>query len=159
VGYNWHPFTLGGQHFLAHADNVVPSTLFRWDGDSFVEHQELADRHGRAFADFEADGEHFLLVARLQSESELLRWDGERFLPHQKLAEPGGREFAVIRGEQGLYVSPSELCPWHPGRPGDCPDLAALSVGARRADRGGGVPDTGGTDVAVFHDAAGPLVG
>src|SRR5882757_8665868 len=53
--YNWHPFTLGGQHFLAHADNVVPSTLFRWDGDSFVEHQELADRHGRAFADFEAD--------------------------------------------------------------------------------------------------------
>jgi len=157
--YNWHPFTLGGQHFLAHADNVVPSTLFRWDGDSFVEHQELADRHGRAFADFEADGEHFLLVARLQSESELLRWDGERFLPHQKLAEPGGREFAVIRGEQGLYVVrvnfvlgtqadpetalTSQLYRWEHG---------ALTVVEE-------FPTTGGTDVAVFHDAAGPLVG
>jgi len=156
--YNWHPFTLGGEQFLAHADNVVPSMLFRWDGSTFVEHQELADRSGRAFVDFEADGEHFLLVGRLHSESELLRWDGERYVPHQKLAELGGREFAVIRGEQGLYVVRVNFILGTPDAP-----KTALSSQLYRWEHGAlavveEFPTTGGTDVAVFADAEGPLV-
>jgi hypothetical protein len=153
--YNWHPFTLGDQHFLAHADNVAPSMLLRWDGDSFVEYQELADRHCRAFADFTVDDEHYLLVARLQSESELLRWDGERFVPHQKLDNPGARELAVIHGERGLYVLRVNFIRGTPDAP-----TSALTSQLYRWESGAlhvveEFPTTGGTDVAVFADPAG----
>ena len=30
--YNWHPFELDGQFFVAHADHLRPSVLYRWDG-------------------------------------------------------------------------------------------------------------------------------
>jgi len=157
--YNWHPFTLGGEHFLAHADNVVPSVLYRWDGGKFVEHQELAEQHGRAFADFEVDGEHYLLVARLQSDSALLGWDGGKFVPHQSLPGPGAREWAVLRGEHGLYVVRVNFVLGTP----DHPTTRLISVVYRwdgsALRTSAEFPTTGGTDVAVFHDAGGTLVG
>ena len=157
--YNWHPFSVGGEHFLAHADNVVPSLLYRWDGDTFVEHQELAEQHGRAFADFEVAGEHYLLVARLQSDSALLRWDGDKFVPHQSLPGPGAREWAVLRGEHGLYVVRVNFVLGTPDDP--TPGLTSViyrwdGAGLRTSAE---FPTTGGTDVAVFHDARGTLVG
>jgi hypothetical protein len=102
--YNWHHFTMDGQHYLAHADNVLPSNLYRWQGDSFVLVQELAAQHGRAFADFTVDGERYILVACLQSPSRVLRWDGGRFVEHQVLDGLGAREFAVVEGRTGTYV-------------------------------------------------------
>ncbi|MEV7682823.1 hypothetical protein AB0O64_30385 [Streptomyces sp. NPDC088341] len=104
-GYNWHAFTLDGNHFLAYADHVRPSVLLRWNGERFAPYQELADRHGRAFADFTVDGTTYLLVARLQSLSQVLRWDGGKFVVHQTLPGPGAREFAVVHGQDGtVYV-------------------------------------------------------
>jgi len=151
-----HP---GRQHFLAHGQcgalDAVPL------GRRLVRRAPGAGRPARrAFADFEADGEHFLLVRPgCQSESELLRWDGERFLPPPEAGRAGRPEFAVIRGEARAVRSPSELCPWHPGRP-----ETALTSQLYRWEHGAltvveEFPTTGGTDVAVFHDAAGPLVG
>jgi hypothetical protein len=30
--YNWHPFRVGREFFVAHADHLGPSVLYRWDG-------------------------------------------------------------------------------------------------------------------------------
>lgn len=101
--YNWHTFRIDGEHYLAHADHVVPSVLYRWDNRKFTAHQQLVPEQGRAFADFAVDGERFLLVACLQSPSRLLRWTGSAFEDYQVLDGLGGREFAVIESDE-LYV-------------------------------------------------------
>ncbi|GAA5038015.1 hypothetical protein HNP84_003246 [Thermocatellispora tengchongensis] len=157
-GYNWHAFTIGGRHFLAHADHVTPSRLYRWDGERFVVHQELAAEHGRAFASFSEGGAHYLLVGCLLSPSRLLRWNGERFAEHDVLDGLGAREFAVLRGERGLYVLRVNFIL---GTPADPTTALASQLYRWRDGRLEVVqefPTTGGTDVAVFHDDDGPLV-
>jgi EPTP domain-containing protein len=156
--YNWHAFSLDGTDFLAHADHVTPSRLYRWDGSGFVVHQELAGEHGRAVATFRADGADHLLVARITGPSPLLRWDGERFVEHAVLDGTGTREFAVLRGKHGLYVLRVNFIHGTPADP-----TAALSSQLYRWQDGRLVvveefPTSGGTDVAVYADERGPLV-
>jgi hypothetical protein len=114
-----------------------------------VAHQELAERHGRAFASFTRDGHTYLLVARLQSDSQLLRWDGNRFVPHQRLGGPGAREFAVVEGRTGLHVVRVDFVL---GTPAD-PTTALTSVVYRWQDGrlvvADTFPTTGATDVTV----------
>jgi hypothetical protein len=90
--------------YLAHADHVAPSLLYRWSGTEFVAHRQLAPRHGRAFATFTADGDHYLLVGCLQSQSRLLRWADGTFVDHQALDGLATREFAVIESPGALHV-------------------------------------------------------
>jgi hypothetical protein len=51
--------------------------------------QELADVHGRAFADFTRGREIYLAVARMLSRSHVLRWTGDTFEVHW--LRPSGR--------------------------------------------------------------------
>ncbi len=156
--YNWHAFTVDGDHFLAHADHLRPSVLYRWTGGKFEAHQDLADRQGRAFAHFTAEGQAYLLVARLQGESALLRWDGRRFVPHQRLAGPGAREFAVFEEGQGLYVMRVNFVL---GTPADPVTALRSQLYQWRADSlvvVDEIPTTGGTDATVIRDEDGVLV-
>jgi len=157
-GYNWHPFTLDGGHFLAYADHARPSTLLRWNGTAFEHHQDLVETGGRAFATFERDGATFLAVARLGDRSEVLRWDGDRFVPHQHLDGTAGREFALIHAGDDLYVlrvdfitgtpadpvttQRSPLLHWHDGRLHVVEHLAT----------------TGATDATAWHEDGRTLV-
>ena len=156
--YNWHAFTIDGGHYLAHADHLDPSLLYRWTGTGFAAHQQLASRHCRAFASFRADGDHYLLVGCLQSPSRLLRWDDGKFVEHQSLDGLGAREFAVIEMPGALYVVRVNFILGTPADPK--PELN----GALYQWRGGRLrvaeefPTTGAADVAVHHDADGPLV-
>ena len=42
--YNWHPFWIGDEFFVAHADHAGASVLYRWDGTRLRPHQALAAR-------------------------------------------------------------------------------------------------------------------
>lgn len=156
--YNWHAFTVGGSHFLAHADHVDPSRLYRWDGRNFVAHQELTEQHGRAFATFHADGAEHLLVGRITGESRLLRWNGERFVEHDVLDGTGTREFAVLRTKRELYVVRVNFIQGTPQAP-----TTALSAQLYQWQHGKLVvveefATFGATDVAVTADEQGSLV-
>jgi hypothetical protein len=104
MGYNWAFFRAGGHHFLAYADQLSPSVVYRWDGDSFVPYQTFGDRFGRSFRHFSHDGEEWLAFACITGESTLHRWNGELFEPHQSLGGPGGREFELFRRGDDLYL-------------------------------------------------------
>lgn len=152
--YNWHPFTVGDQHFVAHADHLDPSVLYRWDGERLEPHQELIANGGRAFATFERDGEHYLVAAGLEAPARVLRWDGARFAPIQELPGLGARELAVIEHDARLLLvrvnfilgTPkdpqpllrSQLYEWRDGGFAEVEDF----------------PTCGGTDVAVLRRGA-----
>jgi hypothetical protein len=92
--YNWHPFTLDGQYFVAHADHVTKSMLYRWNGTEYVAHQSLLEDSGRAFAQFETV---YLVAASLTRPPSVLRWDGSSFVAIGNLDGLGARELRVIR--------------------------------------------------------------
>ena len=102
--YNWHALEVDGQYFVAHADHVGPSVLYRWDGQRLIAHQELLARAGRAFESFVRGGIHYLLVAGLETPPCLMRWlDGE-FVPVQSLPGLGARELRVVEHRGRLFV-------------------------------------------------------
>jgi hypothetical protein len=103
-GYNWTDFEIDGQRFLAYADHVTPSLIYRWDGEAFVPYQTFAETTGRAFRYFRHDGADWLAFAAIGGASTLYRWNGELFVAHQSLGGPGGREFELIDSEHGLFL-------------------------------------------------------
>jgi len=156
--YNWHPFRVGDQFFVAHADHLDPSMLYRWDGRSYVAHQPLRERTGRAFADFTRDGDHYLLVAGIEEPPVLMKWTGDQFAVEQKLHGPGSREVLAVEHDHRLFVIRINFITGTPAAPE--PSLlsqvyewrdGALAVVAE-------FPTSGGTDVAVLADVDGPLV-
>jgi hypothetical protein len=156
--YNWHAFTVDGQHFLAHADHAGQSRLYRWNGESFTAHQDLASQYGRAFATFHADADDYLLVGRIDGDSRLLRWNGTEFAEHAVLDGTGTREFAVLRTEQDLYVLRVNFIQGSPSAP-----TTALSSQLYQWQQGKLVvveefATFGATDVAVTSDEQGLLV-
>ncbi|SDG03551.1 EPTP domain-containing protein [Lentzea fradiae] len=103
-GYNWAHFRIAGQDFLAYADHVTPSVVYRWDGESFIPYQTFAEKFGRSFLHFSQDGEEWLAFACINGDSTLYRWNGELFEPHQSLGGLGGREFTLFRHGGGLFL-------------------------------------------------------
>lgn len=103
-GYNWQYFELGGHRFLAYADHVSPSLVYRWDGAAFVPYQSFAEKSGRSFLHFTHEGEDWLAFAAIDGASALYRWNGELFVHHQPLGGPGGREFELIDSPHGLFL-------------------------------------------------------
>lgn len=153
--YNWHHFTVAGEHYLAHADHVQPARLYRWDGRAFVEHQELVSEGSRAFATFSAEGQLYLACAVLNGDSRLFRWEGTRFVPHQVLPGAGGRELAVVVRAGRIYLVRINFLLG----PREAP-TTSLESQIYRWDNGKLVevlrfPTSGGTDVAVLPGSDG----
>lgn len=149
--YNWHHFTAGGAHYLAHADHVRPAVLYRWDGEGFVRHQELVESGSRAFATFSASGQLFLACAVLDADSRLLRWEGDHFEPHQVLTGTGAREFAVVEHEGSTHLVRVNFIRGSREEP-----VTALESQVYRWDGDqlveiGRFPTAGGTDVTVVE--------
>lgn len=127
----WKHFSIDGLHFLALAQGVVarahegenlPSRIYTWDGDRFVQLQDISSQWGYNWHAFEVGGNHFLAFADHVQPSVLYRWNGERFELHQELADRHGRAFAdfTIDGTTYLAVarlqSPSQILRWDSGR-------------------------------------------
>lgn len=103
-GYNWCDFTVDGHQFLAYADHVSPSLIYRWDGAQFLPYQSFAEQTGRSFLHFTHEGAHWLAFAAIGGASTLYRWNGELFVAHQSLGGAGGREFELIASDHGLFL-------------------------------------------------------
>lgn len=156
--YNWHHFTAGGGHYLAHADHVVPARLYRWDGVAFVEHQELVERGSRAFATFTAGGGLYLACAVLDGDSRLFRWDGARFAAHQVLPGAGGRELAVVEQGGETYLVRIDFLVGSREAPMTTLDSRIYRWDGAWLAEVLRFPTSGGTDVAVLPGSGGRLL-
>jgi hypothetical protein len=151
MGYNWTFFRAGGHHFLAYADQLSPSVVYRWDGDSFIPYQTFGERFGRSFRPFSHDGEEWLAFACITGESTLHRWNGELFELHQSLGGAGGREFELFRRGDDLYLVRVCFVQGMPPAP-----KADLMSQLYRWDNGKFAvieefPTSGGTDASYFE--------
>lgn len=149
--YNWHAFAVGATHFVAHAEHLGPSVLYRWDADSdrLQAHQDLVGRAGRAFASFERDGAHHLLVAGLETPPVLLRFDGERFAPVQELEGLGARELEVIEQDGRLFVVRVNFILGTPADPHPVMTSVVYEWRSEALVEVATFPTVGGTDVTV----------
>jgi EPTP domain len=156
--YNWHPFTAGGEFFVAHAEHAGPSVLYRWDGGRLVPHQTLAAESGRAFASFDHDGASCLAVACIAAPTRLLRLAGRDFTEQQVLDGLGARELAIARcGGRTLLIRVNFIL-GTPADPQPCLDSQVYEWDGTRLREVATFPTCGGTDVAVLDgvgDAAG----
>lgn len=155
--YNWHPFWIGDEFFVAHADHAGESVLYRWDGTALRPHQALAAEGGRAFTTFDDGGTTYLVAACISAPTTVMRWDGDRFARIQMLDGLGGRELAIVRAGGHLLVIRINFILGTPADPRPVLhsqiyawDGAALRVVAE-------FPTCGGTDVAVLHPAGGGI--
>jgi hypothetical protein len=148
--YNWHPFTVGETFYVAHAEHLDASVLYRWDGDRLVPHQTLAARGGRAFASFDADGGSYLLVASLLDPPQLMRWSGERFDVVQTLEGLGARELAVVTCGDRLVVVRVNFILGTPADPTPALDSQVYVWNAGGLELAATFPTSGGTDIAVL---------
>jgi hypothetical protein len=149
-GYNWHSFSIAGDHFLAYADHLLPSVIFRWTGGGFEPFQTLEGKSGRAFLFFEADGAAFLAFARILGDTLLYRWTGGKFVEHQVLSGPGGREFVFLEHRGERYVIQVNFITGTPAKPTTALQSVIYRVQAGQLQVAGTFPTFGATDAAVF---------
>jgi hypothetical protein len=110
----WRHFGFRGRNFLGLAQGVwlpvgeandQPSVLFEWDGDRFVEFQEIASRWAYNWHHICMDGVEYLALADHIEPSRLYRFDGERFVEHQELVPKAGRAFAHFSSADQTYLA------------------------------------------------------
>lgn len=149
-GYNWRPFSIAGDHFLAYADHILPSVILRWNGTVFEPFQTLAGLGGRAFLFFEEDGVAYLAFAKILAETLLYRWNGKTFVEHQILSGPGGREFADLEYEGRRYVMQVNFITGTPARPNTALQSVIYRFQAGQLKVADRFPTFGATDAALF---------
>lgn len=156
--YNWHPFTAGGQFFVAHAEHAGPSVLYRWDGTRLVPHQDLAAESGRAFATFTDGAVTYLVVAAIFAPLRVLRLDDGKFTEVQVLDDGlGARELAVVACAGRTLVIRVNFILGTPADPQPELDSRVYEWDGSGLKEVASFPTCGGTDVAVLSvdDAAG----
>jgi hypothetical protein len=147
--YNWHPFEIDGEYYVAHADHVSESVLYRWDGSQYVAHQTLLAKSGRAFAHFTSETT-YLVAASIDQPPSVLRWDGSHFVAVGNLENLGARELEVIEKDGRIVLIRVNFILGTPAEP--VPALIS-QVYEWRDDRFvtvAGFPTGGGTDIAVI---------
>lgn len=149
--YNWLPFALDGQYFVAHADHVTESLLYRWDGSQYVAHQVLLEDSGRAFAHFG----NYLVAAGLSRPPSLLHWDGSNFVAVGNLDGLGTRELRVVEKDGRVHLirinfilgTPADPRPALTSQLYEWRDSSFVTLAE--------FPTTGGTDAEVLGVAGG----
>lgn len=115
----WRHFNIDGRHFLALAqgvvmENLVPkhpsaSTIFQWNGSSFVPFQTIDSAWGYNWHSFQVDGHHLLGYADHKKPSVLLRWTGTNFEPFQTMDGNSGRAFCFFEAEGTGFLAFANL--------------------------------------------------
>jgi hypothetical protein len=152
--YNWYPFEIDGELFVAHADHVGPSVLYAWAKDRLIRHQQLIAAGGRAFVHFERDGAVHLVAAGITEPPRLLRWNGSTFHTVQELAGTGARELSVVELGGTLLVIRVNFITGTPAAPE--PSLRSQIYAWRDGslDVLADFPTVGGTDVEILEVGA-----
>ena len=115
----WRSFEIDGHHFLALAQGVdepdaqprnpSASTIFKWDGTSFLPFQQVNSKWGYNWLFFNSQGEHLLAYADHKAPSCLLRWTGEVFETLQVFEGDGGRAFCAFTIDGSDYLAFARL--------------------------------------------------
>ena len=103
--------------WLAFATIDGPSTLYRWDGERFVEQQSLGGPGGREFALIDTDRELYLVrVCFIEGTphdpktdllSQIFRWEGGRFALAGQFPTFGGTDANAFTADGRLYLAVS----------------------------------------------------
>lgn len=118
-GRDFRYFTIGADRFLALAqtwDGKTPnidSTIYRWDGTSFIPFQAIPTNWATEWESFTIGGDSFLVVANNHTtgnfdiDSRVYRWDGSRFELFQSIPTRGasGWKFFTIGADAFLVVA------------------------------------------------------
>jgi hypothetical protein len=150
----WKHWSIAGRTFLGLAGGIVepgheqdnrPSVVFEWDGERFVQGQQIPSRWAYNWHRFRVGDIDFVAHADHLDPSLLYRWNGTELVPHQVLAERAGRGFASFEqdGEHYLVVAclqaPTRLQRWDGTAFVDVQELGGLGgrevVVARHAER------------------------
>jgi hypothetical protein len=153
--YNWHAFQAGGEFFVAHAEHLGFSVLYRWDGTSLLAHQALAAESGRAFATFDDAGVTYLVVACIGAPTRLLRLTDGQFTDFQVLDGLGARELAVVRCGGRILLIRVNFILGTPADPQPALDSQVYEWDGGKLHEAATFPTCGGTDVAVLSDGYG----
>jgi len=93
----------------------VNSTLYKWNGTSFVEYQSIPTI-GASDAEFFTLGDDaFLAIANMYDgtthniDSKIYKWDGSRFVEFQSLSTQGASDVAFFTLEGGAYLAVANL--------------------------------------------------
>lgn len=151
--YNWHAFAVDDSQFVAHAEHVGASNLYRWEGDRLQPHQELLPRGGRSFATFDDAGSTYLVALAIDAPSVLMRWTGARFEVVQTLEGLGARELHVVHLGGRIFVVRINFILGSPAAPVPDLDSEIYEFGGGSLHRVATFPTTGATDVAVLSAA------
>ncbi|XP_069912554.1 adhesion G-protein coupled receptor V1 [Oryctolagus cuniculus] len=102
-------FTSQNQDYLivaSQSDDSELTQVFRWDGGSFVLHQQLPVRGVLAMALFHRGGSVFLAVSQTDSKlpALLLRWSGSGFLSFQEVPVLGATKMEALSLGDDIYL-------------------------------------------------------
>jgi hypothetical protein len=115
---NLVPFRLAGEDYLLAANSRkdltynANSTLYKWNGESFVEHQSIPTRGASDAEFFTLGADAFLAIANrcngtvYSVDSKIYKWDGARFVEFQSLPgwTAGDLEFFAFGDSAYLVV-------------------------------------------------------
>lgn len=152
-GYNWHYFSMRGDHYLAYADHVLPSVVLRWTGKGFEPFQTFAGKGGRAFRYFEAESQAFLVFASILEKTVLYRWSDGKFVEHQTLSGPGGRELCALDHRGKSYLIQINFITGTPANPTTAQRSVIYEFQSGQFKTVETFPTLGATDAAVFNIA------
>ena len=115
--YNWHPFEVDGQFFVAHADHVGPKRPLRLGRLPLRRRtRSLLPSSGRAFAHFTATVTTSCVVAGLdRALRSSCAGTARRFVDHGHLEGLGARELRIVEVDGRRTADPGQL---HPGYAG-----------------------------------------
>lgn len=105
-GYGWTLIETAQQIYLAFADHVGSSILYKWQDGQFASSQEFATSGGgRHFLGFHLDGDDYLAFAILTEKSMIYRLENGQYVPYQTLEEGvGGRNFHLLQHQNNTYL-------------------------------------------------------
>jgi hypothetical protein len=139
----WKHWQIADRHFLGLAQGVrLPGTedqnrnsiVYEWDGETFVEQQQIPSQWAYNWHPFRIGPTMFVAHAEHLGASVLYRWDGAKLIPHQSLAAHAGRAFASFDRDGASYLvvatitEPSRLMRWDGNRFNDVQVLADLGA-------------------------------
>jgi len=119
---DWESFVIDGTPYLAVANysndssnnpHIINSTIYRWDGSSFVEVQSILTYGAKDWESFTIGGTPYLAVANHRNNSSydtnstIYRWDGSSFVEVQSILTYGAKDWEsfTIGGTPYLAVA------------------------------------------------------
>ena len=111
---SWESFAIYGTTYLAAANQVAPSNIYKWNKSFFEKIQSIDIEWAETWKSFVINKETYLALALSRQDkntciaySPIFKWDGKKFQKYQKIKTMGARDIEsfVINGETYLAIA------------------------------------------------------